>query len=44
MDRYRCVHCLADLGPVIDGEPQPACVDHPDGAVDIIQVVDDDDS
>lgn len=35
--RFRCVHCLADLGPVVEGEPQPECPDHPAGQVDIVE-------
>jgi hypothetical protein len=31
--RLICQHCSADLGPVIDGEPQPTCPDHPNGSV-----------
>lgn len=34
---YRCQHCLAGLGPVVDGEPAPACPDHPGGGVDLAQ-------
>lgn len=33
---YRCDHCTVDLGPVIDGEPQPQCADHPAGSVSIV--------
>jgi hypothetical protein len=29
--RLVCGHCGADLGPVVDGEPEPTCPDHPDG-------------
>lgn len=36
MQQYRCAHCLANLGPVVDGEPVPECVDHPSGQVDVI--------
>ena len=31
MPNPRCAHCLKDLGPVIDGEPEPKCDDHMDG-------------
>jgi hypothetical protein len=34
--RYRCQHCDNDLGEVIDGEPVPACHDHPHGGIDIV--------
>jgi hypothetical protein len=39
---YRCGHCQADLGPVLDGEPEPACVDHPQGQVVAVEVDSDD--
>lgn len=42
MRRFRCAHCLADLGPEEGAEEQPHCPDHPDGAVDIIEVDDGD--
>jgi len=36
MQQYRCAHCHAVLGQLVDGEPVPACVDHPDGQVELI--------
>lgn len=31
MQVYVCAHCYTVLGPVIEGEPEPVCPDHPDG-------------
>jgi hypothetical protein len=41
---YRCQHCMADLGQVIEGGPEPACPDHPHGGVIICEEADDGDS
>jgi len=40
--RYRCGHCMVDLGAVTDGEPQPQCVDHPGGQVEPVRESSDD--
>ena len=37
---YRCQHCFAELGEVIPDEPVPHCIDHPDGAVEIVEYAD----
>ena len=33
---YRCAHCLAMLGLQTEDDAVPACVDHPDGQVELI--------
>ena len=42
MLRFVCVHCQADLGEALPESPEPACVDHPNGTVTIIEVEDGD--
>jgi hypothetical protein len=42
MQQYRFAHCLALLGLLVNGEPVPACPEHPDGAVELIAGDDDD--
>lgn len=34
---YRCEHCNQPLGPVVDGEPEPTCPDHPNGLVSVVE-------
>lgn len=37
---YRCQHCYAELGEVVPDDPVPRCVDHPDGAVEVVDNAD----
>lgn len=37
---YRCAHCGRELGPVVEGEPEPVCPDHPECVVEVFDNAD----
>ena len=41
---YICEHCLANLGPAVEGEPQPHCDVHESGMVRLVENIENADS